>query len=345
MRIAMVAPRSGAGGGGVARHVERLAAGVAAAGHEVELLSVERAAQPRGLAERFDTLHVHGFGALPALRAPHAGGLGVVWTAHLHRAAPSRLGRVVAPVSRRLGAPAAARADVVICGCAAEADRLAQLAPAVASRVRVVPEGVDVAAIRAAEPAEPARLGPLVLAVGHPAAAPGVERLVAALPGLPEGFVLAIPGEGPALGALRAHAADLAVEHRVRFLGRLDAPVRHRWLRSADVVASMADAPLAATALLEARAAGAPVVACDVAAHREADALLGAGGIHLVSPQASPLAIADVLAAVVASPTRSASDAVPAWDAVAELHLAIYGRCAGGSLPAEALAAAPTEAA
>ncbi|MDX6702482.1 MAG: hypothetical protein QOF26_2708, partial [Baekduia sp.] len=134
-------------------------------------------------------------------------------------------------------------------------------------------------------------------------------------------------------------AVDLAVGRRVRFLGRLDEASHHRWLRTADVVASMAEGTISATALLEARAAGAPAVASDVAVHREADELAG-GGIHLVSPQASPLALADVLAAVASAPAPALGDAIPTWATVAALTLGAYARCLHGAAaepPAPAL--------
>jgi glycosyltransferase involved in cell wall biosynthesis len=236
------------------------------------------------------------------------------------------MGRVVHPVYRRLGAPAIARADVVICVSRAEAERIAELAPSAAGRTHVVPDGVDVAAIRAAVPVEPRPLGRVIVGVGRPVSAAGADRLISALPALPDGFVLAIAADGPAVGALRTHAIDLAVARRVRFLGRLDEAAHHRWLRTADVVASMAEGATSATALLEARAAGAPVVASDVAVHREADELVG-GGIHLVSPQASPLALADVLAAVASAPAPALGDAIPTWTTVAALTLGAYARC------------------
>jgi glycosyltransferase involved in cell wall biosynthesis len=186
---------------------------------------------------------------------------------------------------------------------------------------------VDVAAIRAAVPVAPRRLGRLILGVGRPVSSAGAGRLISALPALPDGYVLAIAADGPAVGPLRARAADLAVARRVRILGRLGEAAHHRWLRTADVVAAMAEGTASATALLEARAAGAPVVASDVAVHREAGELLGGGGIHLVSPQASPLALADVLAAVASAPAPPAGDGIPTWATVAERTLGLYARC------------------
>jgi glycosyltransferase involved in cell wall biosynthesis len=372
MRIAMVTPRYGGAPGGLGRHVQELARHVAAAGHSVEVLThgrgpagaspwpggdvtVRRFRSPVAGAEhavsaelwaylrrngrRYDVVHGHGYRTLPALLAARAELPPVALTPHLHRAAATRVGRVVHPVYRRLGAPAIARADVVICVSRAEAERVAGLAPSAAGRTHVVPDGVDVAAIAAAVPVDPPRIGRLILGVGRPVSCAGADRLISALPALPDGFALAIAADGPAVGALRAHAVDLAVARRVRFLGRLDEPAYHRWLRTADVVASMAAGATSATALLEARAAGAPVVASDVDVHREADELLG-GGLHLVSPQASPLALADVLAAVVSAPAPAPAAAIPTWATVADLTLGVYARCleaAAAERPAPAL--------
>jgi glycosyltransferase involved in cell wall biosynthesis len=357
----MVTPRYGGAAGGLGRHVQELAHHLAAAGHAVDVLThgrgptsasrrhlgdvmVRRFRSPLGGAEhalsaelwaylrgngrRYDVVHGHGYRTLPALLAARAELPPLALTPHLHRAGSTRVGRVVHPVYRRLGAPAIARADVVICMSRVEAGLIAGLVPSAAARTHVVPDGVDVAAIRAARPVDLRPLGHLIVAVGRPVS--GAERLISALPALPDGFVLALAADGPAAVALRAHAADLAVGRRVRFLGRLDEASHHRWLRTADVVASMAEGTISATALLEARAAGAPVVASDVAVHREADELAG-GGIHLVSPQASPLALADVLAAVASGPAPALGDAIPTWATVAALTLGAYARCLDGA--------------
>jgi hypothetical protein len=76
----------------------------------------------------------------------------------------------------------------------------------------------------------------------------------------------------------------------------------------------------------EALSAGIPVVASDIPVHREAAARVGVGGAIFVSPEGSPLEVADALAValrprgLVAAPMT-----VPSWDGVADTLLGLYG--------------------
>jgi len=357
VRIAMVTPAFGCRAGGVGRHVEELARRTAAAGHDVEVLVhgggeaahaggkivVRRFAaalggggfalcQPlwdhlRAHGGDYDLVHAHGYRTLPAILATRDALARLVFTPHWHRASTaSRVRRAVSPFYRRLGVPALATADLVLCASAAEAAAVVRLVPEVEPRLRVVPDGIDAEALRAAAPADEAPFDHVVLSSSRGRVADRAERLVAALPALPPGVGLAIMGDGPAAAALRAHAADLHVAGRMRLLGRLDDDAHHRWLRAASVVASMDERALTATGLIEARALGIPVVAADTSLHREVEALVGGRGVRLVPGHTSPLALADVLLAAAESP-RGAATAVPTWATVAEITLACYERC------------------
>ncbi|MEW6115009.1 MAG: glycosyltransferase, partial [Thermodesulfobacteriota bacterium] len=79
---------------------------------------------------------------------------------------------------------------------------------------------------------------------------------------------LVLAGTGAQEATLRNMAEELRISDAVDFLGlRRDVP---RLLRSAAVFLSCSEAEGLPTALLEAQAAGVPVVASDIDAHREA---------------------------------------------------------------------------
>jgi len=93
-----------------------------------------------------------------------------------------------------------------------------------------------------------------------------LDLLLHALAALPSATLVLI-GAGPEAGALRALAARLGVAPRVRFAGALvDAA---RLFRAFDVFAAPSRKEGLPLAVIEAMALGLPVVASDIAAHRE----------------------------------------------------------------------------
>jgi len=244
-----------------------------------------------------DVVHVHS--------APPPLGLGV---------ARAGLRRLVftprAPIQRLLHWPyahmtqaAVGRALRTVCTSRADADLVRCSFPWAAKRLRVVPTGVDVNAIRAATPL--AYPGRVVLTIGPLERRKRIERAIAAMASLDPEFRLVVVGDGPARRRLRAYAADLEVSSRVEFVGWVSEPVLHRWLRTARVIVALAERANAGLPVLEALSAGAPVVASDIQVHHEAASYAAGGGLRFVSPEGSPLEVAD------ASRTRQGSACTP----------------------------------
>ena len=133
------------------------------------------------------------------------------------------------------------------------------------------------------------------------------------------------------------HAHDLGVASQVRFVGPLDDPELFRWLRSANVVVSMAEEAMSGATLLEAACAGVPVVASDIPAHLETTKRLPAGAVKLLSSQASPLVVADEIKAAVARGPSQMQPSVMTWDEAAMHTTGLYRELVGaGERPAEA---------
>lgn len=121
----------------------------------------------------------------------------------------------------------------------------------------------------------------------------GLARAAERIPGLRA----SIAGSGPARDGLLALAAELGLEGRVRFTGRLDVPQMVELYQSADLVLNPSRADNTPNSILEALACGVPVVSTDV------------GGIpHLVThgrdawlaPPDSPDSLAEGIATVLA---------------------------------------------
>jgi phosphatidylinositol alpha-mannosyltransferase len=196
--------------------------------------------------------------------------------------------------------------------------------------VRVIPNGVDIEAFRTAKPAElpPGRrmlfVGRLEPRKGLSVAVAAFTRLAADHPDL----YLVVAGEGPERTAL--DRVEPGVRTRVIELGTVphaDLPGCHA---AADVFVSPATGRESfGIVLVEAMAAGLPVVASDIPGYRE---VVRAGVDGLLVPPGDPVALAEAvgrvlrdsdLARTLSSAARERAEAFR-WDAVAEQVEAAY---------------------
>jgi len=352
MRVALVTPRYPPHSGLLARHVGKLAHGLAARGVDVEVLAqgpwrrvpalagagrvaIRRfsgslpAARPavapalwqylRRTVGSFDLIDVHSTDAMLGIAVAAAGARNIVFT--VHRSVPQLVRWPHAHATRTL----VVRAMYTACATNAQADLLRRALGPMVGRIEVVRTGVDVSAIRAADPFEQDRT--VVLAVGRLERHHHVDRAVAAMAGLDPTWRLVVVGDGPLRRGLRAHAADLRVSSRVDFVGAVSDSDLYRWLRSARVLVALGDWPASGLQVLEGFAAGLPVVASDNAVHREAISHVGDAGVEFVAPGASPLTLADAIrhaangGAATAGPPR-----LPTWDELVESTLRLYER-------------------
>lgn len=203
----------------------------------------------------------------------------------------------------------------------------------VGREVEVIGNGVDPAAF-------PFRGGPRradadgrrsVLYVGRLGYRKGLARLLDAFACLGDGRLrLELAGEGPLRARLEAQARDLGIAERVRFLGFLDAPALLEALHRAAVFVNPADYESGPLTLLEAMAAGAPVVTTATGLATELPAPR-----PCVMTEPGPLDLATRIAGVLADPQAAAAMAVSArrlvetrfaWDDVVGRLVHRYGR-------------------
>jgi glycosyltransferase involved in cell wall biosynthesis len=192
------------------------------------------------------------------------------------------------------------KADAVVCQTAAMAADLGRLA-GVNRNLRVLPNPVDLEAVRATASSAPTLWrgpGPHLLAVGRLMPEKGFDLLLQAFAQVRQRFPsaeLTIVGEGRERRALEMLAWLLAVRPAVQFAGHVDQP--ESWFKDATafVLSSRHDA--LPNAVLEAAAAGLPIVATG-ASEGLLDLLRGDPGVWLaadISAEAIAKALEDAL--------------------------------------------------
>jgi glycosyltransferase involved in cell wall biosynthesis len=179
--------------------------------------------------------------------------------------------------------------------CVAERERTSGLAArtCIAERTVVIPNAVDVGAVpQARHDGGP----PLILAVGRlaePKDALTLVRALAAVPG--RAFTALLVGDGPDRPSVEAEVRRLGLQDAVTLAGtRDDVP---ELLARADVFALSSRSEGAPLSILEAMAAGLPVVSSRVGGVPE---LVVDGETGLLVPPGDPAAMADALGRLVA---------------------------------------------
>lgn len=195
-------------------------------------------------------------------------------------------------------------ADRVICQTQAMAHDLTETLGIPEARLAVLPNPVDVEAVRAAaeDPRPPwiwprlSPFGPHLLAVGRLAREKGFDLLLQALVTVRERFSeadLTIAGAGPQQVALESLSRELGLRTVVRFAGRVDCPAALFSGASLFVLSSRHEG--LPNALLEAAAGGLPIVALPASAGL-VDLLRSQPGAWL-APEVSSAALAATLLA------------------------------------------------
>jgi glycosyltransferase involved in cell wall biosynthesis len=192
-------------------------------------------------------------------------------------------------------------ADRVICQTRAMAKELTRELGIPEDRLAVLPNPVDVEAIRATAQDSPSPWtgpGPHLLAVGRLSREKGFDLLLQALSTVRERFPhadLLIAGAGAEEAALKAQCRELGLEAAVRFAGRVDRPAAYFPGAALFVLSSRHEG--LPNALLEAAAGGLPIVALP-ASEGLVELLRGRPGAWLASEISSAALAVSLLAAL-----------------------------------------------
>lgn len=378
--VAIVAARYPPAIGGVERHVERLAEGLAARGVPVEALVTDPTGElasvevrngvtvrrfptlrgddvffvsPRLLrwlwreGGRYRLMHAHGYHTLMPLFAALSArrhDLPLVVTPHYHGAGHTRFRNLLHTPYRPAGAWALGRADHVLANSRAELSWLTRdfddLALRIVSNGVDLPEDADAEGATAAGGSSAEAMATLLrepgevtlLSVGRLVGYKGVEGLVAALPHLPPSHRLTVVGDGPDAGAVRTTAERLGVSDRVRLRGYVPIEEVRAWYAAADLYVTLSREESFGLTVLEAAAAGAPVLASDIPAHREVAGYAAAGRIRLVDPNADGPAVASAIGDAMSAgrSTDRTGWTLPTWAGTVDGVLETYAEILGG---------------
>lgn len=212
-------------------------------------------------------------------------------------------------------------------------------------KVLLVPNGTDLVPAAAGGPGPARAGGPRVVAVGRMVDKKGFDYLLEAAPAVLERFPgaeIVFGGGGALLPELRDRAERLGLAGRVRFTGPLDHRAVLSLMATADVfvMPSVRDPRGNVDGLpivvLEAMAAGKPVVATDVSGMRLA---VADGETGRLVPERDPAALAGAVSELLESPERAAEmgragrlrvEKELNWEAVAAIHDRLYRRAGAG---------------
>jgi glycosyltransferase involved in cell wall biosynthesis len=343
--------------GGVETHVRRLAAGLVAAGDEVEVLTQH--AMPaqerldgvlvrrfpltvpaadyrfslalwqwlRAHAGRYDLLHAHSYHALAALPAALTNRTPLVFTPHYHGTGHSRLRAALHPIYRPVGRRIVARSSRIVCVTRAERDLIVRHFPAAVDRIVVIPNGTDPAPDAGPE-ASPAP-GHSILCVGRLERYKRVDRILRALPHLDDDHRLDVVGTGPARPELEHLARRLGLSDRVTFHGRLTDHAFAAAIAGASAAVSASAHEAFGMAVADAIAAGIPTVASFIPAHRELAVLAGSGvKLWLVNPD-DEMALAGALRRAAGTDRAENTESpLPSWADVVASTRQVYASVA-----------------
>jgi len=200
------------------------------------------------------------------------------------------------------------------------------------NQVRVIHNGVDLSEFADAPPFSHPR--PYILALGNLLHRKGMDVLIRSYARLasPRADLL-IAGTGGELEALRALSNELGVASRVRFVGFVSGVEKVSLYRGAEFFVCPSRREPFANVILEAMAAGLPVVATDVGGNRQ---LVGSGRHGLLCRSEDVEGMADTLGTLLDAPDRlsEARAAVPeyvaryGWERIAQEYASLYDEVA-----------------
>jgi D-inositol-3-phosphate glycosyltransferase len=291
--------------------------------------------------DRPDVVHAHFWmSGLAALKAARGLGIPVCQTFHALGVVKKRHQREkdTSP-AERLDSELSivARCDRILATCSDELFELVRFG-ADASRIEVIPCGVDLELFRPDGPALPRREGwRRIVVVSRLVERKGIGNVITALRWVPKTELVVAGGppaerldSDPQVRHYREHAERVGVGRRVTFLGAVARPDVPAVIRSADVVACVPWYEPFGIVPLEAMACGVPVVASAVGGLVDT-VVDGRTGLHV--PPRRPREVARALRALLDDPDLRRSMGAAgvrrargrySWDTVAASTLAAY---------------------
>ncbi len=360
MKIALVTGHYLPFVGGIESHVQHIARRLAATGDEVTILtqSDDRHWEPEEvldgvLVRRYsvplpsrhfaispalwsalrtkpvpwDIVHAHGYHSVVPLLAAAAGVRPIVFTPHYHGTGHSPLRKALHVPYRQIGKSVLSAATSVICVSEAERQLLLRHFPSASDKTVVVPNGVDLEMLGAAEAFPKVRT--TIVTGGRLETYKHVDVVLRAAALLGLDFEVVITGDGPERARLENLAGELRLTDRARFLGRAEVGDLYRWYKTADVYVSMSSNEAMPVTLLELLACGARVVCSDIPAHLDLKDRTN-GPIEVVPLAASAEDVSRAIKVALAAAAPQGLQ-VPTWDDVTGTTRGVYEQVLGSA--------------
>lgn len=279
-------------------------------------------------ARHFDVVHAHGSSSLiPLMAALAVNKTPLVVSPYFHpQASGWLLGILKPPFESIVDRYVLRKANTVICVSKTEAGTIRERF-SISNKIAVIHPGVNADEIQDAEPYE--FDGTLVLYVGRLERYKNVQRIVEAVKYLPQDFAFYIIGEGPYKSELATIIERKRLEGRVRLLGVCTDTDLYRWIKTSALLVNLSEIESFGITVLEALAAGKPVLVNGKSGLREL-ALRFGWAISMINPEgldSRELARAIDRAARVEIGSVDLDDF--RWDNVADRTLALYERALG----------------
>ncbi|NTW02154.1 MAG: glycosyltransferase family 4 protein [Oscillochloris sp.] len=249
-------------------------------------------------ARTFDVIHAHNFHALPFLIASFVCPEQLILTLHYHGRGHSQLASLIHRIYDPATRPLIQRARHIVCVSEAEAALVQQTFGIRNEKITILPNIVplvdEVMLDDMLATQNSSRAPTQLLAVGRLEPYKRVDRIIEALPYLPNDYTLTLIGTGPDRDRLETLAEQRSVHARVHFAGRVDDAELRCWYRRAAAVVSLSEVESFGRTVLEGVASGCQVVCSDIPAYRRF-AQEFPHAISLVSQDTTGAQIADIL--------------------------------------------------
>ncbi len=212
--------------------------------------------------KRFDIIHAHNYHALPALSAAKAADNNLVFTPHYHGTGSSPVTSLLLRPYSFIGTHIFTKARRIICVSEYEKSLVCRDFGVDASRISVIPNGIPLASIRNAEPFPDHHN--LILCIGRLDRYKNIDLMIKAMPYLPDFSFFIIGKSGNYEKELHHIIQTLHLSDRVKILDSVSDTDKNRWLKTCSLFVNLSDIEAFGITVLEAVAAGKPVIVNNV---------------------------------------------------------------------------------
>lgn len=228
----------------------------------------------------FDLIHAHNYHAFPALFASLVKGRKFVFTPHYHGVGSTLLRDILNKPYKLLGSKIFERADKVICVSNYEKDLVMRNFGVEDKDIVVIPNGLNLEEIKEAKPFD--FDADLILYVGRLEKYKNIHLIIKAMEYLSESHFHIIGETGNYKNEIEKLIHKLNLENRVKILSDVSDDEKYRWMKTCSLFVNMSSIEAFGMTVLEALAAGKPVIVNEEGGLRElADKFDGVFPVHV----------------------------------------------------------------